>query len=139
MKISQQIFERLLNLPAVPPETGGILGGKGEMIDIVVIDTNKSSCYTGIYAPDALFLNNCIQKWATEGIKFMGMFHTHAPNWPDLSSEDRKYMKLIMESMPESIRCLYFPLIFPTNEIKAFQAVKVGEQVVISEDFVEII
>lgn len=139
MKLIWKIYEQLLRLPAVPPETGGILGSREEGIDRMVIDTNQTSGYNGIYILDISFLNHCIGKWADEGIRFMGMFHTHAPNWPDLSMEDRKYIQQIMKAMPDSIDRLYFPLIFPSNNIKVFLAVRSGEQISITEEDVEFI
>lgn len=139
MKISRQIYEQLLQLPAVSPETGGILGSSGEEIDTMIIDTNQSSCCNGIYTPDVSFLNRCIEKWTAEGIVFMGMFHTHALNWPTLSSEDKKYIQLIMKAMPNFVDRLYFPLIFPSNHMKVFQAIRSEGQIVITEDGVEFI
>lgn len=139
MKISRSIYEQLLQLPKVPPEMGGILGSRSNKIDTMVLDINKPSYHSSIYVPNISFLNKCIAKWNEVGITFMGMFHTHALNWPNLSSEDRKYILHIMNAMPDWMDRLYFPLVFPSNFIKAFLAEKSEGKISITEDNVEII
>ena len=120
LKISRNIYDQLLQLPDVPPESGGILGSRNEKIDELVLDITKPSYYYGIYVPNVLYLNKCIDKWVKEGIVFRGIFHTHALNWLGLSSDDKKYIVEIMNAMPDSTTKLFFPLVFPQNFIKFF-------------------
>ena len=52
------------------------------------------------------------------GIEFLGIFHTHYYGVKTLSDADKDYMRRIMNSMPESIKILYFPVfVFPNNEM----------------------
>ena len=134
MKINQCIYEKLLRLPNVPPETGGILGSKNGEIDTMILDVTKPSCHGGIYVPNVSFLNECIAGWNENGIVFQGIFHTHALNWPDLSSEDKEYIVKIMNAMPDSIQKLYFPLVFPSDFIRIFSAERKKGEIFISEE-----
>ena len=139
MKISQSIYGQLIQLPCVPPEIGGILGSRENVIDRIVIDANKPSCHNGVYVPNVSFLNSCIEKWDNENIVFEGIFHTHAVNWPDLSSADKNYIALIMNAMPDAVQRLYFPLVFPSYFIKVFLAAKSEKHISITEEDVEIV
>ena len=57
MKISQSIYEQLIQLPCVPPEIGGILGSRENVIDRIVIDTNKQRILNMYYQNVPLILN----------------------------------------------------------------------------------
>lgn len=139
MKISRHIYDVLLHLPCVPPEIGGILGSRNDEIDELVLDMTKNVHNKGIYEPNVSFLNKCIDEWNEQKITFQGMFHTHALNWPGLSSDDKTYVVQIMSAMPASIKKLYFPLVFPQDSIKVFYAEKRGNQIIISEEKIEIV
>ena len=138
MKIKRCIYEQLIGLPCVPPEMGGILGGKDGVIDKIILD-EEESYHEGIYVPNTSFLNKCIQRWNCENIIFLGMFHTHALNWPELSTEDKRYILQITYAMPGHVNKLYFPLIFPLNGMKAFYAQRIDKEVFIVEDEIQIV
>lgn len=139
MKISQKIYEQLLQLPKVPPETGGILGSKHDVIDKMIQDSSKLSLSNGVYVPNVSFLNHCIEKWTQEKIAFQGIFHTHALNWTDLSTDDKAYIVEIMRVMPATVMRLYFPLVFPSDFITAYVAEKENDQILIKKDVLEIV
>jgi len=139
MKISRYVYDQMFQLPCVPPEIGGILGSKNEEIDELVFDITEPSYFNGIYVPNVSFLNKCIDKWLDEGITFRGMFHTHALNWLELSSDDKKYIIQIMNAMPDSITKLYFPVVFPLNFIRDFYAEKRDDQIIILEEELKIV
>lgn len=139
MKIDQCIYEKLIHLPYVPPETGGILGSKNGEIDTMILDMGQLSYHSGIYIPNVSFLNKCIENWYAEKIAFKGIFHTHALNWLELSSDDKRYIMQIMNAMPKSINKLYFPLVFPSKFIKIFYAEKKNNNIFISEEEMEIV
>ena len=104
------------------PETGGIIGSRdGIWIDHVVFDRGKQSENGGTtYQPDVQYLNTVIREWESNGIEFRGIFHTHAEQWPDLSSEDKLYMKKILGVMPDKRKGIYCPLVFPDQHIKVY-------------------
>ncbi len=138
MKISEYIYNQLLNLPFVPPETGGILGGRGRLIDHMVLDTEGGHA-NGSYTPAVSFLNRSIHAWRKRDICFYGIFHTHLPNWIGLSQADVRYINSIMLAMPQAIDKLYFPIVHPTLSIESYMAKRVGNKVHIIHDDIEII
>lgn len=91
MKILQKIYNQLIHCPMVPPECGGIIGSDHrDIITHVIIDKGKPPPEDGImYIPNTLFLNQAIEEWEKSGIKFLGIFHTHASQWPRLSNNDK--------------------------------------------------
>ena len=129
----------LLQCPQVPPEIGGILGGKDCVIEKMIIDRGKKS-YVGIrYVPDVIFINKCIAEWEDLQIEFYGMFHTHLSRWETLSNRDKEYIGCIMNAMLDQVESLYFPLVFPQDKVKFFKAVKSNNKICISEEKIEII
>lgn len=140
MKITKNIYTKLLNCPRVPPECGGIIGSKhGDIITHVVLDKGCLSDAGIMYIPNTQFLNQTIAEWEKSGIKFRGIFHTHAPQWTELSNEDRVYIIDILKAMPASIKFLYFPLVFPGIQIKNYITQKTGNAFDIVDDDIEII
>lgn len=138
MEISKSAFCRLINCSEVPPETGGIIGGKKSVITDVIFDKGKPVYNLGIYTPDIDFINNEILKWNTSHIEFYGMFHTHTEQWPTLSGDDKIYISKIMDVMPMPISCLLFPLVFPKSRIKWFKAYRSQQGIKIMEIEVKI-
>lgn len=124
MRVRQDIYEQLLSAPAVPPEAGGILGSRRQgILDAICWDPGVPfSLQNGRYVPDITFFNSVIAQWNTAGIRFSGIFHTHLPQWDGLSHGDRQYIVRILESMPPSVRFLYFPIVFPGQAVKPYLA-----------------
>lgn len=137
MKISSKTYDLLLNTAIVPPETGGIIGGKNFLIDNIIFDSKNSSVCN--YIPNIVFINSIIKNWYDCGIEFYGIFHTHAPQWSTLSKEDILYINRIMKNMPESINSLLFPLVFPKEKIKWYKAEIISENVYVTEIDIEVI
>ena len=140
MKITEEIRTQLLNCPIVPPECGGIIGSdRGEIITHVFLDQGCPPEAGVMYIPDTQLLNQTIEQWRASGIQFRGIFHTHAPQWAELSNEDRVYITDIVNAMPPETDWLYFPLVFPGIRIKSHIARKNGSTVDIVDDDIEII
>lgn len=137
--IRKEVYEKLLQCPSVPPEIGGILGGKKCIIEKVIIDIGKNSNIGIKYIPDVLFLNSRIAEWSHCKVDFYGIFHTHSRRWTTLSFEDKKYIELIMRAMPDEVKELFFPLVIPKDIVKAFRAVKTDEKIDIIEEEINII
>lgn len=139
MIIRRNIYCQLLQCPKVPPEIGGILGGEDGIISMAMFDKGKMQD-TGIkYIPNTKFLNNCIYNWKGKKISFYGFFHTHSPQWPNLSGDDKRYIETIMNSMPDEIETLYFPVVIPKDRILSFRAAKGQSNVYIIKDDIKII
>ncbi len=133
MEITDFVYEKLISMPDVPPESGGIIGGKKDIIDTVVFDSGYRVDGNGTYCPNITFLNQMVNKWVENGIAFYGMFHSHAIMWNCLSREDRIYITQIMQAMPKEIGTLLFPLVFPKKEIKFYCAKRLSNNVEIDE------
>lgn len=95
----------------VPPESGGIIGSKDGIVTVYVNDkgVQNETIMCG-YFPDVNFLNEIILEWQNNGIKFMGIYHTHFFGVNTLSDGDKEYIQNIMKSMPKGM-ILYFPIV----------------------------
>lgn len=141
MKIKKELYNQLINCPAVPPELGGILAGDDEMIDTVVMDSGiQNPLQNGIkYITNTEYLNDQLSLLIDEGKRFWGMFHTHANQWDSLSNADMEYIKMIMNSMPSKIEKLFFPVVYPGLCIKAYIAQRENGETTIHNDEIELI
>ena len=140
MKILQDVYMQLLACPTVPPECGGIIGSEnGRIITHLMFDRCLDVNEGIVYIPNTQFLNKTIKEWNACGIEFLGIFHTHAPQWPALSNGDKVYIVDILSAMPPDIQFLYFPLIFKKKKMKNYIAKRNGKAVNIVDDDIEII
>lgn len=141
MKIYNEILKEILQqMPLVPPEAGGIIGGKEERICCWEYDKG----YFGkgcSYSPNVNFLNEVIAEWIDKGYDFMGILHVHFGGSKGLSNSDKKYIEKIMKAMPSFIEKLYFPIVVqPEKQLISYVAYQnsLGE-VVVEEDVVEVL
>lgn len=119
MRIAKSIFDAIIQrCPLVPPETGGIMGGHGDMITDIIFDISPEITEQAVYQPDVIFLNNRIAWWRSRCIEFRGMFHSHPQNQHGLSGMDKDYIIKVMTMMPETCRELYFPIVIPQKKYK---------------------
>ncbi|MBQ4110523.1 MAG: hypothetical protein IJC74_06520 [Clostridia bacterium] len=143
MIITKFAYNKLkILIPKTPPEHGGILGSKNdEVITEIVMDKRVySSNYNCKYSPNIDFLNLCIEKWCENNISFKGIFHTHFAGVKTLSLTDIQYISDIMNSMPEEIEYLYFPIfVMPDCELVCYKAERINEKIEIELDSVDII
>lgn len=142
MIVLKDVYEEiLLKTSSHMPETGGIIGGQSEVITEVIFDNGKlnDGCKCR-YTPDVNLMNKCIAEWIENGIDFYGMFHSHFYDVSTLSKGDISYIKMIMNSMPEEVNRLYFPIvIFPQKEIVSYLCIRDREGISIKEDSLSII
>lgn len=140
MQISKSILNDILkNMPSIPPEVGGILGGKEGRICVWRFDKGYSGrgC---VYCPNVEYLNRVIEEWDKAGFEFMGMIHVHFGGAEHLSNGDKNYIKKIMNAMPYFIKELYFPVVVqPAKEIVSYKAIQDCEKGInIISDIVEV-
>ncbi len=141
MKIYDEIFNEIVKqMPVIPPEVGGIIGGKDGKVCRWKYDKGYSEKGCS-YSPDVSVLNGVIAEWVDKGYDFMGMVHVHFGGAKGLSSGDRKYIKKIMKAMPDSIERLYFPIVVqPEKQFISYMAYQNFQgEIVIDEDVVEIL
>ena len=137
MKILNHVFENImLSFPPAPPECGGIIGGKNEMITVYCFDrtgpTNQA-----VYIPNAIYLNAVIEKWRCCGIAFYGIVHSHPNHEPGLSDGDIQYIKDVMKEMEIGSK-LYFPVVL-TKRLIPYVAIKTKRSVKIEQEELEIL
>ncbi len=140
MKIYNEILNKIIKrMPLVPPEAGGIIGGKEGRVCCWEYDKGyfEKGC---AYSPNVNFLNEVIAEWIDKGYDFMGIFHVHFGGSKNLSGSDKEYIEKIMKAMPGSIEKLYFPIVVqPENQFISYVAYQnsLGE-IVVDEDVVEV-
>ena len=139
MKILKETYDKIIQLPNVPPECGGIIGGRFDVIsEFEMVNSVNTSC-SDLYTPDVNKLNKIIDGWSSEGIiDFYGIVHTHRPCSPDLSPGDTEYIKQIMISIADAKKELLFPIVIPQREILWYRAKNIGGDIKISKTIIEI-
>jgi len=139
MKIKRELYHILIETsPVVPPETGGLLGGQNNIVTVYVADQGIGDGFNR-YVPNVDALNSVIMKWNQQEIDFLGLYHTHYLGGYGLSDGDILYIKAILMAMPERVQRLYFPLVFPSDQMLCFTAERKDNGVYISEDIIELI
>lgn len=126
-------------MPAVPPETGGIIGSTDSIICTAFFDIKNTETKSAVYIPDIYFLNECISKWAENNILFEGVFHSHPYGQNYLSNADKEYIFEIMSVLPENINRLYFSIVFPNQKIVSFRVEKTDDNIRIFNDKIVVV
>lgn len=140
MHIKRDVLKEILNqIPPAPPETGGIIGGRDQIVSLFEMDPGIDTVNPGCYTPDTVNLNLTIHQWKRVGIDFYGIVHSHMRGQTELSNGDIEYIKNIMRSMPAEIMCLYFPIVIDGKEMYSFKALKAPKSIKIKKDFIIII
>lgn len=139
MVIEMEIYQKILSaFPSVPPEGGCILGALDDAVCSFEYDNGFPRLDMAVYMPNIEILNQVIQQWASKGIQFYGLAHSHPYGQQSLSSSDIAYIHTIMQAMPASIEKLYFPLVFPGKEIISFVAIRQQDKIDILPDDINI-
>jgi len=112
MKIKRDVYEKILSsYITTVPEQGGILGEKDGCIVAYYHDSKAPICpYHAEYTPNVVNLNAKIREWATSGISFAGMIHSHPEGEHILSDLDMVYINKIFAENDIG-KILYFPVI----------------------------
>ena len=136
MRIFKEVYDYILsNVSNVPPEMGGILGERENIICDVQLDAGMNNNKQCSYEPNVIFLNKVISKWEKDNIQFCGIFHTHFHGVASLSNGDIKYIEEIMDAMPDEIKFLYFPVVLPeSRKMVIYIAFNSNKKVIIETD-----
>lgn len=138
MKIKETVFKEIMESPVPPPEVGGIIGGRDDIITCYFADKgSKENCYDSYY-PSTDLLNEQIAVWQSRGIEFYGIYHTHFAGDDGLSCSDRRYIVNIMQAMPPQVTWLYFPIVFRDGML-VYRALREKNTVKILPEEIEII
>lgn len=136
MKIERQILYQIIQeMPTMPPEIGGIIGGKDDIATVYAVDKGKGSrgC---CYRPDINILNSIIDRWEVEQYTFMGIFHVHFYGCETISRGDREYIEIIMQTMPKRVNSLFFPIVVqPQEKMIPYYAYRtINDKIIIRRD-----
>ncbi len=124
MKILKDVYLQIMSeYDAVPPEHGGIMGGKNGIVTVYYHDKTDGVTDKAIYEPNAELLNAVIENWDKTGISFYGMVHSHPENETALSDGDMEYIKKLFSSLEEGAK-LYFPIVLPKQTIVPYSVQK---------------
>ena len=138
MKIKETVFKEIMESPVPPPEVGGIIGGRDDIITCYFADKgSKENCYDSYY-PSTDLLNEQIAEWQSRDIDFYGIYHTHFAGDDGLSCSDRRYIVNIMQAMPPQVTWLYFPIVFRDGML-VYRALREKNTVKILPEEIEII
>ena len=140
MKIFRNVYNEIISrCPIVPPETGGVLGAYNGIIQNIYFDCENTEYSYAVYTPNINNINKIIEHWTKSKIQFCGLFHSHPDNQELLSNGDIDYITIVMQSMPESISELYFPIVIPKSHIISYRAVTLQNNINIIKDSIEVI
>ena len=140
MEINNNIYQLIISsCSSKAIETGGIIGGKNNIITEFIFDEKNESGSKQHYHPDIETFNLCIENWQNENIQFYGIVHSHFREEKELSFGDTQYIRIIMQAMPSNIKFLYFPIVLPQKELIFFKAVMTKTEINIVKDDVKII
>lgn len=133
MVISSTVYNKIVHeTPKPPPEIGGILFQKNNIISHCIIDIGLKEY--GKYTPNVNFLNHQIDLMFEKGYEFCGIFHTHFPFGEKLSNDDEAYIRKIALSSENEIDTLYFPIVLPEDKMIVYRSSVCNGKVVISDD-----
>ena len=141
MKIISNCYEKIFdNYPNPPPEQGGILGMKSNVVCEYYHDSFSVERDKAIYEPNVVELNKVIEQWNSQKISFAGIIHSHLAGQNTLSSGDKEYIRKVLFVMPASIKELYFPIVIPEKKtIISYVAMRNKKDVIIQQDEIHII
>ena len=111
--ISQCVYDEIIRtVGSTPPESGGILGVKGGVINSFFFDENRAED-GNTYTPNIGMLNDVLIKWHEYGAEFGGVIHSHPIDMQYLSYADKSYALHMMKI--NKLERVYFPLVIPEN------------------------
>ena len=112
--IKANTWQQMLETVALrEPESGGIIGGSGNVVSCFHFDT-LAATDANSYDPDTSSLNEVIQSWQLDGVHFLGIVHSHHqfPLYP--STNDLAYARDILKLNRRALKQIIFVLIiFP--------------------------
>lgn len=138
MIIDAEVYRKVVSTPKdIPPETGGILGSHDGIICKYQFDEGYHSHRMCTYIPNTQLLNDSIREWKRRDIDLAGMYHTHYFGVETLSQTDIDYIKKIMDSMPDQVNCLFFPLIvMPERKMVGYIARRSEDGITIQKEHI---
>ncbi len=137
MLLTSFVYKKMLSMPHVPPESGGILGGSNKIISEFIFDEGISNIDSAIYKPNTTFLNKQIENWSNRNIELYGIVHTHPKKQNTLSVDDMEYIKKILLAAPSNISYLFFPVVLPHFKVFSYIAtLEEGKLTIYADDII---
>lgn len=110
--ISSSVLDEIVaSIAALPPESGGLLGGDREQQRITRYLFDRSAGTSGAtYSPNTDVINDTLDKWDDEdGDKIIGFIHSHPSGYARPSPGDQAYAARILEAIPAMSR-IFLPI-----------------------------
>lgn len=128
--IQEQVIQKIMkSCFPVPPEMGGYIGKKDDIICEFEFDPGIAQINEGIYIPNVIKLNAVMKRWSENGISFCGILHTHLPGQNELSEKDKRFISDIMKLNKRLFEKLYFPIVIPESGLFLYQAERKADKV----------
>lgn len=111
MNICKSTYISIINtIGTLPPEKGGIIGGSDHQVYAFFYD-EAAFTNTKTYYPSENVINNILDKWDNEDVKFLGVIHSHRCGLSNLSQQDIIFARAIIASNPDHFKQVYFPIV----------------------------
>jgi len=139
VEMSSAAFRKILDtIGTIQPEQGGVLGmDKSGVITHFFHDQSARKTVT-TYSPNTQVVQQVINSWEEEDIRFCGFIHSH-PSYPYPSSGDCDYAERILTAMPKMLQgVMHMPIVsvdrvFGTMTINWFVMKKNGKHGLVTE------
>lgn len=122
LRVSLSVLAEIKNsVGTLPPERGGMLGGRPEDGVVTHFHFDKTATSESlIYSPDVDVLNPLLKDdWNPKGIRLLGFAHSH-PGLREPSRGDLEYSQRILEANPELDRLL-IPIVISAADSGRFE------------------
>lgn len=140
IKIRRFVIDSIIeSTPFPPPETGGILGLKEDVICHYYPDFGMKNERGDHYSPSTKALNLTISEWNTHDIVFCGIYHSHFEGDVCLSKGDLKYINNILFHVNHFTDSLLFPLVFPKKEMIFYKAFLRNDRVEVIRENIHVV
>lgn len=111
MKLTQELYKQIIDVVSpFEQEVGILLGGNDDTVTVFCLDKGQNPSI-GQYTPDVDAVERVTSVWAADGIRFLGLAHTHREQSTGLSAGDIRYIRAVMQALQGATDHLYFPVI----------------------------
>ena len=119
LKMTLQVLLKVIStIGCQKAETGGILGGKDDVITHYHFDDTSNTTKV-TYSPNVDVVNNKLEQWNDLQIRLISFFHSHPGKHNRPSVGDLSYAKVILNGI-DDMECLWLPIINTIPDTGAF-------------------
>lgn len=111
---TSEVYEHIKNtIGSKPPETGGLLGGDRARGMVTHFYYDTTSCRSGAaYTPDIRAAARVLKEWNDQGVRLIGVVHSHPSSFSRPSGADCQYVERILQAnRKEDMRFFLTPIV----------------------------